>query len=185
MLDALEYLHTSANVVHRDLKLENILIDSELTFKLIDLGLSDSGDLSRVTGAVGSPSYVAPEVLEKHVYDGTKVDLFSMGVLLFIVVQGKFPHGTKILKDKYYDMMRNHRFEDYFKAVDGLSLSRNFKDLIVRLLAYNPAERPSINAIRNSPYLQEASYNPERTHSHLLKKVRTVIASKQQPSKGK
>ena len=45
MLNALEYLHSSAGVVHRDLKLENILIDSNLTFKLIDFGLSDSGNL--------------------------------------------------------------------------------------------------------------------------------------------
>ena len=45
MLDALEYLHTRAGVVHRDLKLENILIDENVTFKLIDLGLSDSGNL--------------------------------------------------------------------------------------------------------------------------------------------
>jgi len=45
MLDALEYLHSEVSIVHRDLKLENILIDSNLTFKLIDFGLSDSGNL--------------------------------------------------------------------------------------------------------------------------------------------
>lgn len=86
MIDALEYMHDDASVCHRDLKLENILIDGQLTFKLIDLGLSASGDLNRVTGAVGSPSYVAPEVLTDYMYDGRKVDLFSMGVLLFIMV---------------------------------------------------------------------------------------------------
>ena len=76
-----------------------------------------------------------------------------MGVLLFIVVQGKFPHGTKILRDKYYDMIRTRHYDDYFKAVDGLSLSRSFKDLIVSLLAYNPTERPSISRIRQSAFL--------------------------------
>ena len=148
MLDALEYLHQTAGVCHRDLKLENILIDSSLTFKLIDLGLSASGNLNQIKGAVGSPSYVAPEVLEQTIYDGARVDIFSMGVLLFIVVQGKFPHGTKILKDKYYNMIRNRRYEDYFKAVDGVDLSIGFKQLIVSLLAYNPAERPTIPQIR-------------------------------------
>ena len=64
MLDAREYLHSEASIVHRDLKLENILIDSNITFKLIDFGLSDSGNLKQISGAVGSPSYVAPEVLE-------------------------------------------------------------------------------------------------------------------------
>lgn len=145
MLDALEYMHTQASVCHRDLKLENILIDANLTFKLIDLGLSANGDLRRVRGAVGSPSYVAPEVLEEEVYDGTKVDIFSMGVLLFIVVQGKFPHGTKILKDKYYDMIRRKRYDEYFKAVDGTHLSPAFKSLITSLLAYNHSERPTIS----------------------------------------
>ena len=144
MLDALEYLHSHAGITHRDLKLENILIDSNLTFKLIDFGLSAAGDLRRVTGAVGSPSYVAPEVLEEYVYDGRLTDLFSMGVLVFIIVQGKFPHGTKILKDKYYDMIRNKRYDAYFKAVDGQGLSSGFKDLIVRLLSYDVTERPSI-----------------------------------------
>ena len=106
-----------------------------------------------------------------------------MGVLLFIVVQGKFPHGTKILKDKYYDMIRNRRYDDYFKAVDGSNLSLAFKQLIVSLLAYNPTERPTIAQIRQSAYLQEASYNHDRTRTSLLAKVHGVIAMKQNSGK--
>ena len=153
MLDALEYLHNQAGVVHRDLKLENILIDKNVNFKLIDFGLSDSGNLKCLQGAVGSPSYVAPEVLEHATYDGSKVDIFSMGVLLFIIVQGQFPHGTKILKDKYYAMIKNRQYEAYFNAVDSQGLSSEFKDLIVRLLDYVPSKRPSIAQIRQHTYL--------------------------------
>ena len=178
MLDSLQYLHRTANVVHRDLKLENILIDSDLTFKLIDFGLSDSGNLREVTGAVGSPSYVAPEVLEEFMYDGTKVDLFSMGVLLFIIVQGKFPHGTKILKDKYYHMIKHKKYDNYFNAVDGTHLSQGFKDLIVSLLAYRPSERPTIEQIRNSVFLQDKKYNHERTKQSLMSKIHQIISSK-------
>ena len=117
-----------------------------------------------MTGAVGSPSYVAPEVLEQNSYDGCKVDIFSMGVLLFIMVQGQFPHGTKILKDKYYDMIKNRKYEAYFQAVDSTDLSDQFKDLIVRLLDYVPSKRPSIDQIRAHPFLREAkSYNNEET----------------------
>ena len=178
MLDALEYMHEEVSICHRDMKLENILIDSQLTFKVIDLGLSASGDLSRVTGAVGSPSYVAPEVLTDYQYDGKRVDLFSMGVLLFIMVQGKFPHGTKILKDKYYDMIKNKRYDAYFKAVDGTRLSTNFKELIVSLLAFNPGERPTIAQIRKSAFLCDKKYNEERTRQYLLSEVQKVVAKK-------
>lgn len=183
MLEALEYMHEEVNVCHRDLKLENILIDSKLTFKVIDLGLSAAGDLSRVTGAVGSPSYVAPEVLTDYMYDGRRVDLFSMGVLLFIMVQGKFPHGTKILKDKYYDMIKNKRYDAYFKAVEGTNLSANFRDLIVGLLAFNPAERPTIAQIRKTAYFCDKKYNEERTRQYLLNEVHRVIAKKQSGGK--
>ena len=176
MLDALEYLHSKAGVVHRDLKLENILIDENVTFKLIDFGLSDSGNLKSLTGAVGSPSYVAPEVLEHTNYDGTKVDLFSMGVLLFIIVQGQFPHGTKILKDKYYDMIKNRRYEAYFKAVDSTDLSDEFKDLIVRLLDYVPSKRPTIAQIRAHPFLQNASYNNEKVRACLKNEIQSLMA---------
>ena len=131
-----------------------------------------------MTGAVGSPSYVAPEVLEEFVYEGPKVDIFSMGVLLFIVVQGKFPHGTKILRDKYYDMIRKRRYDDYFKAVDGVNLSRGFKELIVSLLAYNPQERPSIDQIRQSAFMNDPAYCFESTRASLLSKVRQVVHSK-------
>ena len=178
MLDALDYMHEQASVCHRDLKLENILIDSQLTFKLIDLGLSASGDLDRVGGAVGSPSYVAPEVLTDHTYDGRKVDLFSMGVLLFIMVQGKFPHGTKILKDKYYAMIKAKRYDEYFQAVEGTNLSSHFKELIVSLLAYNPAERPTITQIRKCAFLCDKNYSEERTRQYLLNEVHKVIAKK-------
>ena len=176
MLDALEYLHSRAGVVHRDLKLENILIDSKLNFKLIDFGLSDSGDVHRVQGAVGSPSYVAPEVLEHSTYDGTKVDLFSMGVLLFIMVMGKFPHGTQILKDKYYSLIKSKRYDAYFQAVEGTHTSRGFRELIMGLLAYKPDERPTIAEIRNSVFLSDPKYNPEQTHSYLLNRVKDVCA---------
>ena len=50
-----------------------------------------------------------------------------MGVLLFIMVLGKFPHGTKILKDKYYDLIRNKRYEAYYAAVDAPRCSKSFK----------------------------------------------------------
>jgi hypothetical protein len=93
MLSAMHYIHEDNATCHRDLKLENILIDKDMQFKILDFGLSCKGDLKNMTGAVGSPNYVAPEILSSKYYDGSKADLFSLGVLLFIIVIGKFPHG--------------------------------------------------------------------------------------------
>ena len=146
-------MHCEAGVVHRDLKLENILIDSDMNFKLLDFGLCAAGDIHNAVGVVGSPSYIAPEVLKSRSYDGTKVDLFSIGVMLFVIIKGQFPHGPKILKDKYHAMIRQKNYETYFRAVDGTSLSSGFKELIVALLAYNPSDRPSLEDVRASSFL--------------------------------
>ena len=178
LLDALEYIHNEVSVVHRDLKPENILIDGDMTFKLIDFGLSESGDLSQVKGAVGSPSYVAPEVLEQKVYDGRKADVFSMGVLLFIIVMGKFPHGNKVLTDKYYTMIRNKQYDTYFTTVDATKRSQGFKDLIVRLMAYDSKERPSVDEIRASDFFTCPDYCAKRTKALLKSKTMEILAAK-------
>ena len=101
-----------------------------------------------------------------------------MGVLLFIMVQGKFPHGTKILKDKYYAMIKNKKYDAYFRAVEGTKLSANFKQLVVSLLAFNPSERPSISQLRQCAWLNDKKYNEERTRNNLLSEVKKVLASK-------
>ena len=83
-----------------------------------------------------------------------------MGVLLFIMVMGKFPHGTKVLTDKYYSLIKTKDYEGYFKAVEATKASSAFRELIVGLLAYQPSERPTIPQIRASRFLNEPSYNP-------------------------
>ena len=130
MLNALDYLHSEMDTCHRDLKLENILIDKNMNFKILDFGLSCKGNVSNVTGAVGSPNYVAPEILTAKHYDGTKADVFSLGVLLFIIVIGKFPHGQKILTDRFYKLIMEKRYDEYLKLVQANHTSKEFKELI-------------------------------------------------------
>ena len=130
MLSALDYLHSEMDTCHRDLKLENILIDKNMNFKILDFGLSCKGNVSNVTGAVGSPNYVAPEILTAKHYDGTKADVFSLGVLLFIIVIGKFPHGQKILTDRFYKLIMEKRYDEYLKLVQANHTSKEFKELI-------------------------------------------------------
>ena len=85
MLDALEYMHTK-RCVHRDLKLENILVDDQFNLKIADFGFATYKNIDALTSYRGTMTYMAPEIKEGKTYKGTQVDLFSLGVILFIIV---------------------------------------------------------------------------------------------------
>ena len=81
---------TKKNVTHRDLKLENILVNANMDIKLTDFGFATySADQLSAYG--GTASYMAPEVHERKKYDGNASDVFSLGVILFLLVIGNFP----------------------------------------------------------------------------------------------
>jgi len=99
LLCVLDYLN-SQNIVHRDIKLENILMDSyenDYDFKLADFGLATeaTGDLKL---RCGTPGYIAPEILRRQPY-GTKSDLFSVGIIMYILLSGKMPFYSESVKD--------------------------------------------------------------------------------------
>ncbi|MQL41428.1 hypothetical protein EI012_26330, partial [Escherichia coli] len=92
LINAVDYCH-SRGVYHRDLKPENLLLDSNGVLKVSDFGLStyaqQENELLRTAG--GTPNYVAPEVLNDRGYDGATADLWSCGVILFVLVAGYLP----------------------------------------------------------------------------------------------
>lgn len=91
---ALEYCHRN-NVVHRDLKIENILISANGSIKLIDFGLSNLfNPAAHLSTFCGSLYFAAPELLNAKVYTGPEVDVWSFGVVLYVLVCGKVPFST-------------------------------------------------------------------------------------------
>lgn len=85
MLDAIDYMHSN-RTVHRDLKLENILVDDHLNLKIADFGFASHKSIDCLKSYRGTLTYMAPEIKEGKVYKGAQVDLFSFGVILFIIV---------------------------------------------------------------------------------------------------
>lgn len=86
----LQYLN-SKRVAHRDLKLENILVDNDLNLKVADFGFATYKNISKLQSYRGTKTYMAPEIKDSKTYDGRQVDIFSVGVILFIIVMGIFP----------------------------------------------------------------------------------------------
>lgn len=86
----------SVQIVHRDVKLENILLDSANHIKLIDFGLAANTMPGRKLKVhCGSPSYAAPEIVARRLYDGPPVDVWSLGVVLYGMICGHLPfHAT-------------------------------------------------------------------------------------------
>lgn len=113
MLDALEYMH-SEKVVHRDLKLDNILVDKYLNLKIADFGFAKFKSIHRLKSFKGSNLYMAPEIIEGKTYDGVAVDIFSTAVVLFILVLGFFPFKQAKKVDDYYSLIFRKDLDIYW-----------------------------------------------------------------------
>ena len=91
IIAGVEYLH-KLNIVHRDLKPENLLLDHNMNIKIVDFGLSNTYKTGQtLKTACGSPCYAAPEMIAGHRYQGSLVDIWSVGVILFALICGYLP----------------------------------------------------------------------------------------------
>jgi serine/threonine protein kinase len=166
MLEIIDYMHNEKATVHRDLKPENILVDNLLSIKFADFGFSTSNKPESSTSLSGSNTYTAPEVkaLMKQAeadvkpYDGKKADLFSIGVLIFLLVKGTFPFLNADEEDFYYSKITSGDADTYFAWVDkDNTLSAEFKDLVWSLFSPKGTERPSIEEIRAHKWLKTSN----------------------------
>ena len=132
--EGVDYLH-SINVAHRDIKLDNILIDDKAGIKIIDFGFSVlSAPAQKLKIFCGTPSYMAPELTQKREYEGKAVDMWALGVLIFVMLTGTFPFRGNSESELYARIQRgNFTVPDY--------LSREAKKVISALLEVNSKKR--------------------------------------------
>ncbi|CAG9329416.1 unnamed protein product [Blepharisma stoltei] len=160
LMSVLSYLD-SLNIVHRDIKLENILMVSEgndYDFKLADFGLSEEviGSLYK---KCGSPGYIAPEIITGIPY-GTKVDLFSAGVVLFILLTGKMPFGGKTTRDI---LLRNKDCKIAFQESIWKNLTKNCLSFVSNLLQRDQNFRANARDLLNHPWFSENEFKLQET----------------------
>ncbi|KAI9321692.1 kinase-like domain-containing protein [Dichotomocladium elegans] len=147
---AVDRLH-ELGYIHRDIKPHNILIDAGGHVKLADFGscIEIQGNCSRAsTLPVGTCDYVSPEVLNHEPY-GTEVDWWSVGVVLYELLEGYPPFYGQTAKETYFNIMF-HTTVDFANT----TLSSACRDLILRLLAKEPQQRPTIDDIKAHPFFQ-------------------------------
>lgn len=91
MAEALAHCHNQ-NICHRDIKLENVLVDEKDNVKLIDFGFSlKCNNKTRLVSFCGTPPYMSPELSAKNPYNGQSSDVWALGVALYLMTTGKFP----------------------------------------------------------------------------------------------
>ena len=147
IIKGLQYIHKK-KIVHRDIKLDNVLIDLTNTVKICDFGVSrilQPGDT--MYEHCGTPAYIAPEIFKNEGYEGYSCDIWSAGVTLYYMLAGVQPFkGGKIEELKEIIM------KGEYEQIKDISNEAN--DLINKMLKLNPKERITIEEILKHPWLK-------------------------------
>ena len=160
LVATLEYLH-SRGVVHRDIKGENLMLDYNRNLKMIDFGLSSMFETGVYKTACGSPVYTAPEVIKRVSY-GKSADIWSLGVLLYLMATGEFP-----FEDESMPKLLHKVAHEPVPVPQGVS--KELRDLLQRLLQKQPEKRIELTEIFDHPWIASAYPLSERKRRMLFK----------------
>lgn len=149
LVKIITHLHRKG-FLHRDLKLENIILQPNHKIKLIDFGLSTQGACNKTYNVfLGSPEYVCPLILQKKPYTACKAEIWSLGIILYALLFGQFPFSTKDREQEFV-----HCPEVLFSEEDDVS--EEAKDLILQMLDYNETKRPTVESLIKHPWLKNS-----------------------------
>ncbi|KAK1336307.1 hypothetical protein QTO34_004112 [Cnephaeus nilssonii] len=149
ILSAVHYCHQK-NIVHRDIKPENILLDMGLNIKLADFGLSEVFMEEKLTTVCGTNPYMAPELFRLEPYEGPKVDVWSVGIVLYKMLTGVLPFVGKNLEELTEYILSGVFFIPY-------SLSVPCHKLLQKMINIDAGRRPTLGIIMQDRWVNTGS----------------------------
>jgi serine/threonine protein kinase len=154
---ALDYCHRNS-IVHRDLKIENILISKNGDIKIIDFGLSNLfSPRNHLKTFCGSLYFAAPELLQAKQYTGPEVDVWSFGIVLYVLVCGKVPFDDQSMPQLHAKIKKG--VVEYPPW-----LTPECRSLIARMLTTNPQDRATLHEIMSHPWMTKGFSGPPENH---------------------
>ncbi|CAA6669777.1 unnamed protein product [Spirodela intermedia] len=153
LISGVSYCH-SMEICHRDLKLENTLLDGSPAprLKICDFGYSKSGLLhSQPKSTVGTPAYMAPEVLSRKEYDGKIADVWSCGVTLYVMLVGAYPFEDPA-DPRNFRKTISRILSAQYSIPDYVRVSKDCRQVLSRIFVDNPLKRITIPEIKNHPW---------------------------------
>ena len=180
ILEGVQALH-NANICHRDLKISSILLDNNYNPKIIDFNFSCI-NMNNLNERVGTKIFMAPEVLLNKPYNGFNADIFNLGEIMFSLVTGIPGFNSAKPDDNYYKLIIKHDFDKYWEIIGSYAknLSHDFKKLFLRMVDFNPANRPSIKEILKDPWMQEINDLTLEERDALENEVRNEFGIREQ-----
>ncbi|XP_028993050.1 serine/threonine-protein kinase SIK1 [Betta splendens] len=177
ILTAVDYCHRH-HIVHRDLKTENLLLDANMNIKLADFGFGNFYNAGEPLSTwCGSPPYAAPEVFEGKEYEGPQLDIWSLGVVLYVLVCGSLPFDGPSLP-----ALRQRVTEGRFRI--PFFMSQDCESLIRKMLVVDPAKRITVAQIKQHRWMLADPTAAHQTLCHSLTEYNSNLGDYSEPVLG-
>ncbi len=183
LVNAVESCH-DVGIANGDVKTENILFQSDWTIKICDFGNSYTLGSKNVDVKEGTTKhYCAPEIWggDKSEILGAKADIFSLGIILFILVTGSFPFTENTHSDFFYRKVKTKKmsgmweqYKERISVLECLNLSNELKELFIMLVQFDQKDRPSVEEIKKSKWLQMEFASTKEVAIELEKRKKNI-----------
>eukprot|EP00823_Brevimastigomonas_motovehiculus_P000169 TRINITY_DN10282_c0_g1_i1.p1 TRINITY_DN10282_c0_g1~~TRINITY_DN10282_c0_g1_i1.p1 ORF type:complete len:596 (-),score=171.02 TRINITY_DN10282_c0_g1_i1:150-1688(-) len=189
LVSGLEYMQ-SKKIAHRDLKPDNLLFDENFVLKIADFGFAaafkENDTNMLMTTECGTPGYMAPEIFSSKGYNPMISDIWSCGVILFIMLAGFPPFQKPVMSDWWFNKLANNKHSLFWQAHSrNAFFSNDAMDFINKVLCVDPSKRMNFETMKKHPWFTGTTLTDTQLVSELTRRKSTIDEDKRQASEVK